>query len=578
MYEVVVGIDFGSSGSGYAYSFYNKDDINHGIIFGANVDNKVPTEIILDDKNFIIQFGAECKHYLKEKGINIGHYFKDIKIQLYNKNKFIKAKNSGKELPLKLVIQKILEKLKELAINEIKSKKPLISESKIKWVVTVPAIWGENEKGVMMDACMEAGLIDQNTDKSLFFSLEPEAASLYCLNNGNIDKTFFKEGEYYIICDLGGGTGDIVAHLVGSNENLSEIHQACGGIYGSNEIDRLIFEDIIYSLFGCKNFTDFLSKYKIKDNENVDEGILFNDWCELEREIKDFKEGTNNIKIDNNEKFPINFSLFQDIFDENIDLNDLVDRYNQKITEIDFKLNVRSKRKWIIEFPYKIVYKYINQQANSICEIIKNIHAKNNEDIKTLIFVGGYSSNEVLVSLIKNGLTNILNILMPTKPSLAVMEGAVIFGMNPYMIIKRKAKYTIGFSFWDDWDETKHSERGKKVYLSDIGKWKCQECFTKFITINQDLKLNDVISHSYHMVGKRSCFIKFFKTKKSNPIFTFEEGSELIGECELDAGKDYNSYEEREILVNLKFGGTFIDVNAIHLKSGKNISVKFNFA
>ena len=195
MYEVVVGIDFGSSGSGYAYSFYNKNDINHGNIFGANVDNKVPTEIILDDQNFIIQFGAECKQYLREKGINVGHYFKDIKIQLYNKNKFIKAKNSGKELPLKLVIQKILEKLKELAINEIKSKRPLISESKIKWVVTVPAIWGENEKGVMMDACIEAGLVDQNTDKSLFFSLEPEAASLYCFNNGNIDKAFFKEGE-----------------------------------------------------------------------------------------------------------------------------------------------------------------------------------------------------------------------------------------------------------------------------------------------------------------------------------------------------------------------------------------------
>ena len=61
MYEVVVGIDFGSSGSGYSYSFYKKDDINHGIIFGANVDNKVPTEIILDEQNSILQFGAECK-------------------------------------------------------------------------------------------------------------------------------------------------------------------------------------------------------------------------------------------------------------------------------------------------------------------------------------------------------------------------------------------------------------------------------------------------------------------------------------------------------------------------------------
>ena len=184
----------------------------------------------------------------------------------------------------------------------------------------------------------------------------------------------------------------------------------------------------------------------------------FNDWCELEREIKDFKEGTNNIKISNNEKCPINFSLFQDILDDNIDLDELIDKYNQNIKEIDLKINVKSKRKWIIEFPYKIVYKYISQQANSICEIIKDIHSKNDEEIKTLIFVGGYSSNEVLVSLIKNGLTNILNILRPTRPSLAIMEGAVIFGMNPYIIMERKAKYTIGLNYRAPWDEDKHSE------------------------------------------------------------------------------------------------------------------------
>ena len=42
MYEVVVGIDFGSSHSGFAYSFYNKNSINYGYIPNANVDNKVP--------------------------------------------------------------------------------------------------------------------------------------------------------------------------------------------------------------------------------------------------------------------------------------------------------------------------------------------------------------------------------------------------------------------------------------------------------------------------------------------------------------------------------------------------------
>ena len=94
----------------------------------------------------------------------------------------------------------------------------------------------------MMEARIDSGLIDKNSDKSLFFALEPEAASLYCSINEDIKK-YFNEGEYYIVCDLGGGTGDIVAHLVGYNNHLNEIYPSCGGQYGSNEIDRIIYEE-----------------------------------------------------------------------------------------------------------------------------------------------------------------------------------------------------------------------------------------------------------------------------------------------------------------------------------------------
>ena len=45
-------------------------------------------------------------------------------------------------------------------------------------------------------------------------------------------------------------------------------------------------------------------------------------------------------------------------------------------------------------------------QADSICKIINNINSK--EEIKTVIFVGGYCSNDILVQLIKNGLKKIL--------------------------------------------------------------------------------------------------------------------------------------------------------------------------
>ena len=148
MCEVVVGIDFGSSNSGFAYSFYDKNNINHGYIPFANVDNKVPTEIILDEDNEVVQFGAGCIKYLKEKGLENFHYFKEIKMKLYEKEKIITSKNTNKELDLELVIQKVLEKIKQLAIEDIGKKRPYLKEQKekFKWVVTVPAIWTNIKK------------------------------------------------------------------------------------------------------------------------------------------------------------------------------------------------------------------------------------------------------------------------------------------------------------------------------------------------------------------------------------------------------------------------------------------------
>ena len=583
MYEVVVGIDFGSSGTGFAYSYFDKNKIIHGQIYGASVDYKVPTEIILDDQNYVLQFGADCTKFLKEKGLETGHYFKGIKMELYENKSTIIAKNSGKELPLKLVIQKVLEKIKEIAINEISKNRPYLKQQteKIKWVVTVPAIWDEHQKSIMMESCVGAGLVNENTDKSLFFALEPEAASLYCSMNKEIDREYFKEGDYYIVCDLGGGTGDIVAHLVGSNNNLNEISPSCGGNYGSNEIDKYIFKDIILKLFGCQDFNTFYLKYKKRNNDNNgniednDKGELFNDWSELEREIKDFKEGITNEKIEKKEKYPINFSLFQDIFDDDVEINELVEEYNSNIYDDDFQLTVKkTKKKWIVEFPYNIVLNYMKIQANSICKIINDINTK--EEIKTMIFVGGYCSNEILVNLIKNGLKIITTYLQPSNPSLAIMEGAVLFGIEPSTINIRKAKYTIGKGIGIPWDDKLHSEKGKKIYVKELKEWYCNNCFEKFIEINQNLKYEEIISHTAY---SRSFYLTifFYKTKKQNPLFTDEEGIKKIGECRIILDKEYKNIKDREIKTTMKFGGTFIDVTAIHLKSGKSVKTKLTF-
>jgi len=337
---VVVGIDFGTSGSGFSYAYKNNPkEIIHGYIRGANTDNKVPTQIILDNNDNTLKFGVECIEYIKKNGLKEGHFFKDIKMNLYEKKTIIQAQNSEKRLPLKFVIQRIMEKLKYLAIEAIEKNRPNIEQNKIKWVVTVPAIWQDFQKNVMIEACINAGLIKEEDDRSLFFALEPEAASCYCLQNEGIEnKSIMKIGDCYIICDLGGGTGDIVTHLIGVNKNLNEISPPSGGQFGSNEINKLFLEEIVFKIFGCKDFNIYYEKYKElrENNENEEEedeeeeeekeekemeGILYNQWNEFERQINDFKEFTTIDKVTNLEMYPINFILFKDIFKKKTDIN-----------------------------------------------------------------------------------------------------------------------------------------------------------------------------------------------------------------------------------------------------------------
>jgi len=85
MYDVVVGIDFGSSGTGYAYSFNNPEDIILGYFDGQGTNIKVPTEIILDKDLNVLAFGEKCKEYSNNQLDNGELYFKKIKMSLYEK-------------------------------------------------------------------------------------------------------------------------------------------------------------------------------------------------------------------------------------------------------------------------------------------------------------------------------------------------------------------------------------------------------------------------------------------------------------------------------------------------------------
>ena len=90
MYEVVIGIDFGSSGIGYAFSFNNKEDIIIGKFPDQGIDAKIPNQIILDSNMELLAFGVECKKYIDDNGLKYSDlYFKKIKMNLYENKEYI---------------------------------------------------------------------------------------------------------------------------------------------------------------------------------------------------------------------------------------------------------------------------------------------------------------------------------------------------------------------------------------------------------------------------------------------------------------------------------------------------------
>jgi len=232
------------------------------------------------------------------------------------------------------------------------------------------------------------------------------------------------------------GNGDIVTHKIDNNGQIKEISLPYGGDYGSDEIDKKIYDIVIYKIFGFKDFNELKKKNKEIDSP-FEEDILFKEWMVFLEGIQAKKKITKNSE---GKSFTLNCQLFESFIDNN-KLQDAIDKYNKSVPK-DWEIEIKTKL-WL-SIPYKIFFDLINEHAKMISNKLINIH-KDNPNIESIIFVGGYSSNEILINSIKNNI-NFENVvfLSPSRPFVAVVKGAVLFGLKPEIIkiIKCNGRYS----------------------------------------------------------------------------------------------------------------------------------------
>ena len=566
MSKVVVGIDFGTSGIGYAYSFSgdNPNSIILSDFHGQSADNKVPSEIILDNYlNDVLAFGSECKGYIRTHNKTEYEYFKNIKMNLYHKIYTIKSTN-GKEANIESIISKILKKISENAISQIARTSNKFKKEEIKWVVTIPAIWEEKSKQIMIKASINAGLIDQKSDKSLFLALEPEAAGIYfykssyCIKCQKKNILYINDENPYIICDIGAGTADICTHKkinIEENPELIEEYPPIGGDFGGQKINEEFIKRLIVEIFGE-------DKVKELQNNPMDE-----DWDKFEKEIEDLKKSC----YDNDSKdLILDCSLFEDE-DERETLEDYIEKYNKK--NLKYKYNIQKKKKWKLQFSSQIFLDIAKELSQKIFSKIEEIYK--NAKTGHIILTGAGSKNNVIVNYFyefakeKNMK---IEISTPPQPEISIMKGAVLFGFQSNIIRKRKAKYSLGIQMYDNWEE-RYKGKGIKVFDKIENNDKCSNLFSKFITRNDYLKFDEVICHSYRALNPKPEII-FYKTLRENCTFIDErdENGKLIieefGRVVFNIGENFD-VKNRGVIVKMKLGGTYIDVSAIYEKTGK---------
>ncbi|KAK4964856.1 hypothetical protein LTR28_003603, partial [Elasticomyces elasticus] len=100
-----------------------------------------------------------------------------------------------------------------------------MSTTKMRLVLTVPAVWSDKAKNATMQAAERAGI-----HEDLSMITEPEAAAVYTLQA--IQPNCLVVGDIFIVCDAGGGTVDLISYEIKQLSPALRIEESTTGTGG----------------------------------------------------------------------------------------------------------------------------------------------------------------------------------------------------------------------------------------------------------------------------------------------------------------------------------------------------------
>jgi molecular chaperone DnaK (HSP70) len=548
-YPVVAAIDFGTHGTGYAWTEV-QDDPNESLRRlsfrddWAGLPSPYPKDlsaVLVAPNGEVTGWGHEARQeWARQNAGSDGHgygYASGFKMALKaDAYRGARAAGAGslvvdsahKAYPL---VVSYLRRIHQMALKEITDSGYL--EKQIRWCLTVPAIWDEEEKQLMRKAAAEAGM-PQDRDQ-LLLALEPEAAAVYCrVHLAHVLGTQREQqaqlaaaGSRFMVIDCGGGTVDITAFRVEANwsgrERLIEIARASGGKVGSEYINEAFVNQVLQDRLGgpavierarreCPQaLLDLVSNWEgAKGGVQVRPGgprrapaIERPVYVAIPGEISDLLtpetiERLGDLPGGNRHRIAISPEEVQRLFDSVLDhLIELVEE--------------------------------------ELAQMIANNGAQAKPE--RLLLVGGMSSSKYLQERLLFHFGMRVTLLVPTRPAAAVLFGAVLYGCDPPVIGARLSRYTYGCNIAEHFDPV--LDVGRTRHPDEDGIDRCGNRFKVFVTLGETVPADEVRSHNFVPLSSRQngLYFAFYRTTAKAPRYVDEVGCERIGGIEVKLGE-----------------------------------------
>ena len=417
-------------------------------------------------------------------------------------------------------------------------------ESDIRWCLTVPAMWDQYTQDLMFKAAVEAGLPDDRD--RLLLAQEPAVAALYCAAKG--ETLLRTPGTRFMVVDAGGGTVDITSYEVTKDGRFDQLTPAVSALTGSDLINVAFVNDVLAGQFGQGIIGRILTSHRPAVAATIDA------WERAKRAFS--PDDTDELVI--SLSAPFYAALVRE---------QAAGRWRG--TEDPPTEVVISHGAAAALFDRSIT-ETMGQVEQQLAEM-RQVSGRSSGEL--VLLVGGFAESRYLRAkfterMSKHG----VQVIIPEHPSFAVLAGAAHFAYDPAVFSTWRAPFTIGIDSHMPFEPGIDPEENKVDDLT--GRAVCKHRFDIFAH-NRDSMANDMpVRRTYRPIydSQSAITLSLAKTDDKNPRYTTEPGVEMIASVRVTLSTDV-PLNQRNVEVSMYFSQTNVRVEARNRHTNKAQSV-----